>query len=68
MFVDNLDGDDLALTAVDGGFLDENSGVVFNVLGKAVDGSDVELEPVEHLDTFWFAIAAFEPDVEIAGS
>lgn len=68
VFVDDLDGEDVSLTRVEGGFLDENSGIVFNVFGDAVDGSGVRLELVEHLDTFWFAIAAFEPDVEIAGS
>ncbi len=68
VFVDDLDGEDVSLTPVPGGFLDANSGITFNVFGVDVDGSDARLEPVEHLDTFWFAIAAFEPDVEIAGS
>ncbi|MEM7141061.1 MAG: DUF3179 domain-containing protein [Actinomycetota bacterium] len=68
VFVRELDGEPVTLSAVDGGFLDATSGVVFDVLGGATDDSAVRLTQVEHLDTFWFAIAAFEPDVEIAGS
>ncbi len=67
VFVDDLDGQDVSLVQVEGGFLDVNSGVVFNVLGEATDDSGRRLELVEHLDTFWFAIAAFEPDVQIVG-
>lgn len=51
----------------DGTFTDTGTGSTFDVLGTAVAG-DLEgeqLEPVEHLDTFWFAIAAFEPDTRI---
>jgi hypothetical protein len=72
VFVDTLDGADVSLTRVDGGFLDAVSGLTFDVFGRALadsgtDVSGIELEPVEHLDTFWFAIAAFDSDVEIVG-
>jgi hypothetical protein len=51
----------------DGTFTDTGTGTVFDVLGGAVDGElrGTRLEPVEHLDTFWFAIAAFEPETRI---
>ena len=51
----------------DGTFTDTGTGSTFDVLGTAVAGDleGAQLEPVEHLDTFWFAIAAFEPDTRI---
>ncbi len=56
-----------------GGFIDTSTGIVFNILGHpAADPTDPagtdrasSLEPVEHLDAFWFAVAAFDPAVEI---
>ena len=68
VFVNELDGQPLALTRTDVGFVDAGTGTTFDVFGRAIDGSGIELEPVEHLDTFWFAIAAFEPDALIVGS
>ena len=47
-----------------GGFVDAGTGEVFDILGRSA-GSGVGLEPVEHLDTFWFAAAAFYPDAVI---
>lgn len=67
VFVAELDGEPLDLVRTDDGFLDRTSGVTFDVLGNDVAGSAAALRPVEHLDTFWFAIAAFEPDVSIVG-
>ena len=74
VFVGERDGEPLSLTRVDEGFLDATSGLIFDVLGNVVEGNVVAgddaggaaaLTPVEHLDTFWFAIAAFDADVEI---
>ena len=44
------------------------TGSRWNVLGQAVDGplAGARLAPVEHLDTFWFAWAAFHPSTRIA--
>ncbi|MDQ3455333.1 MAG: DUF3179 domain-containing protein [Actinomycetota bacterium] len=49
-------------------FVDAETGSRWNVLGHAVDGplAGTRLEPVEHLDTFWFAWAAFHPTTRIA--
>jgi hypothetical protein len=65
VFVAALDGNPVDLVRTDEGFRDNNSGIVFDIFGKATDDSDPQLESVEHLDTFWFAIAAFDPDAEI---
>lgn len=44
--------------------VDEQTGSGWNLLGEAVSGSlaGARLEPVVHLDTFWFAQAAFRPE------
>ncbi|MEM9465899.1 MAG: DUF3179 domain-containing protein [Actinomycetota bacterium] len=65
VYVNELDGRELELVRTDDGFTDVVSGLTFDVFGVATDGSGVRLEPVEHLDTFWFAIAAFEPEAQI---
>jgi hypothetical protein len=50
-----------------GSFVDRETGSTWDVLGRAVDGplDGRQLEPVEHVDTFWFAWAAFAPDTEV---
>ena len=63
VFENRLDGSPLSLTRVEAGFRDESSGRVFDVLGTEVEGGSGRLTPVEHLDTFWFAIAAFDAGV-----
>jgi len=68
VFVRSLDGQPLELsTSPEGGFVDAESGAVYDILGRPTGGSGAALEPVEHLDTFWFAAAAFYPDAEIIG-
>lgn len=44
-------------------FVDDQTGTRWNVLGEAVDGplAGSALEPVAHVDTFWFAWASFQP-------
>lgn len=63
VFVPELDGVPLSFTRTADGFVDD-AGATWNILGEAIDGPNAgsRLEGVEHLDTFWFAIAAFEPD------
>ena len=68
VFVRSLDGRPLELSASpEGGFVDAGTGAAFDILGQPTGGSGTALEPVEHLDTFWFAAAAFYPDAEIIG-
>ena len=49
-------------------FTDAETGSGWTVLGQAVDGplAGARLDPVDHVDTFWFAWAAFHPDTRIA--
>ncbi len=67
VFAAEFEGEQLDLVSVSDGFLDNNSGVTFDIFGVATDGSGLRLEAIEHLDTFWFAIGAFEPDTEVIG-
>jgi len=48
-------------------FVDAETGSSWNIQGTAIEGelAGAQLEPVEHLDTFWFALAAFEPETRI---
>ena len=50
-----------------GTFVDDETGSTWDVLGRAVSGplTGTELEPAGHVDTFWFAWAAFHPDTEL---
>ncbi len=49
--------------AAAGLFVDDQTGTSWNILGEAVDGplAGRRLSPVQHVDTFWFARAAFLP-------
>jgi hypothetical protein len=49
------------------GFRDRETGSTWDVLGRATAEplAGRSLEPVEHVDTFWFAWAAFRPDTTI---
>ncbi len=53
--------------AADGRFRDLETGSLWTLTGRAVDGplDGEQLSPVDHLDTFWFAWAAGEPDTTI---
>ncbi len=67
VFVSEVDGQALDFRSETGGFVDEQTGTRWNVLGHAVDGplAGASLEPVAHVDTFWFAWGAFMPDSRI---
>jgi hypothetical protein len=51
-------------------FVDERTGSIWNVLGEAIAGplAGEHLEPVPHVDTFWFAWAAYRPDTALIQS
>ena len=67
VFTNELDGQPLSLAANDSGFTDEITGATFDIFGYGIgDAEGLHLDAVEHLDTFWFAVAAFDPEVEIA--
>lgn len=67
VFETTVDGQRLTFGAVDDDFVDAETGSTWNVLGEATAGplAGAQLTPVQHVDTFWFAWAAFRPDTEI---
>lgn len=67
-FAAELGGKALDFTrADDGTFRDQQTGSVWNLFGRAESGplAGEQLAAVEHLDTFWFAWAAFQPDTRL---
>jgi hypothetical protein len=62
-----VDGQELAFERRGTSFVDTLTGSTWSVLGAATDGplAGSQLEPVQHVDTFWFAWAAFQPDTGI---
>ena len=66
-FAPFVNGSLVTFERTDAGFVDSETGSTWNIAGLAVDGelAGMQLEPVEHLDTFWFAFAAFAPDTRV---
>ena len=62
-----VDGQRLTFTRTADGFVDEETASRWDVLGRAVEGPlrGATLKAYPHVDTFWFAWAAFLPDTEI---
>ncbi|MEZ5220556.1 MAG: DUF3179 domain-containing protein [Ilumatobacteraceae bacterium] len=67
VFVPVADGRRLTFTTVDDTFVDTETGSTWNLFGEAVAGplTGARLEQVAHVDTFWFAWAAFRPDTTV---
>ena len=67
VFTPEVDGDRLTFRGVDDGFEDVETGSSWDILGRAVAGPSEgsQLTPVDHVDTFWFAWAAFQPATEL---
>ncbi len=67
VFDPNLNGQKLTFVKEGDLILDEQSGSVWNIVGRAVDGplSGEQLTPIVHGDHFWFSWAAFRPDTVI---
>ncbi len=70
VFVPAIDGRQLSFEPTETGFRDVQTGSDWNIFGVAVAGEleGQRLEAVEHLDTFWFAIAAYRPDTLVVGA
>jgi hypothetical protein len=51
-----------------GNFVDDRTGSTWNILGEAVAGAAAgeRLEPVTHVDTFWFAWSTYRPSTLLA--
>ncbi len=62
-----VEGRRLHFTRRDRLFRDEETGSLWNILGRSVRGplKGSVLSPAEHLDTFWFAWATFHPDTTL---
>ena len=74
-FDPSVDGQVLTFTRVPdaassdgpGGFTDDQTGTTWSILGRALEGplAGTQLQPIEHIDTFWFAAAAYDPDIRL---
>ena len=67
VFDANLDGRKLTFRADDDSIVDNETGSVWSILGKATEGplKGKQLAPILHDNNFWFAVAAFRPDTNI---
>ena len=65
-----VDGQTLTFAAEGDRFVDAETGSVWLVSGDAVSGplQGTSLERIDHLDTFWFAWSAFQPETELIES
>ncbi len=64
VFEPSADGRTLTFRVEDGRIVDEETGSVWTVLGRAIEGSlaGEQLRPVVHGDHLWFSWVAFKPD------
>jgi hypothetical protein len=67
VFLARLGERTLTFEAIRQGYRDRQSGSTWNVFGIAVTGpmSGERLTPVQHVDAFWFAWAAFNPSTTV---
>lgn len=62
-----VDGRILTFTADGDGFVDDQTGSVWDITGSAVSGelTGTNLEQIHHLDTFWFAWSTYQPETDL---
>jgi len=67
VFLATHDGQTLTFNRTGDGFVDTETGSRWDIFGTAVEGplEGATLEAVEHVDTFWFAWAAFAPSTRV---
>jgi hypothetical protein len=60
-------GESLTFTSTNDGFIDEQTGSVWDLSGRAISGDldGEQLTQIPHLDTFWFAWSTFRPGTEL---
>ncbi len=61
------DGEPLTFSVDGDEFVDDQTGSIWSLTGEAVEGplAGEQLEPVGHLNTFWFAWAGYHPETAI---
>lgn len=69
VFSSVVGGETLTFTADGDGFFDDGTATRWTLTGEAVDGplKGQRLEPITHLDTFWFAWSTYQPDTTLIG-
>jgi hypothetical protein len=67
VFAADIDGRALSFERRDDAFVDKQTGSRWDILGRGIAGplADRQLEPIPHVDTFWFAWAAFRPQTRV---
>jgi hypothetical protein len=67
VFSRQLDGSVLNFNAVDGGFVDDETGTTWSLLGEGIDGplAGEQLERIVSAEHFWFAWSIFKPDTDL---
>jgi hypothetical protein len=67
VFAPTAEGHSLTFVAEGDGFVDRETGSTWNIAGEAVGGelAGSRLEQINHLDTFWFAWATYQPGTEL---
>ena len=70
VFIPEAGGHDLTIAVRDGRIVDRETGSTWNVAGRATRGplAGERLEPVIHLDAFWFAWQAYYPGTRVYGA
>jgi hypothetical protein len=60
-------GESLTFTSTNDGFIDEQTGSVWDLSGRAISGDldGEQLTQIPHLDTFWFAWSTCRPGTEL---
>jgi hypothetical protein len=67
VFIPVVDGVELTFQAEGDTFVDAETGSTWNIAGEATAGplAGARLEQLNHLDTFWFAWATYQPGTEL---
>ncbi|MGE0796158.1 MAG: DUF3179 domain-containing (seleno)protein, partial [Acidimicrobiia bacterium] len=67
VFQPTVDGRRLTFSTRSGDFVDDETGSTWDIVGTATAGplQGRRLKAVQHVDTFWFAWAAYLPDTTI---
>lgn len=62
-----VNGEQLAFTVDGDTFVDEQTGSVWDITGRATAGelAGAQLEKIPHLDTFWFAWSTYQPGTDL---